>query len=443
MHRRRTALILSAPLLASLLAADVAAARGTRVSVLSVRGPGSRPVRRMLELAVEQRWQARSRRHLVRAARRLGVSARRWSKPANLRRMARRAGVDAVVFATVFKRSGRWWVALRVHDGATGRITQEGIASYRGFALRRRARRRLVQILRDGVLEVDGVPRTTPGRRAYPKKVPGRRGRRQRRPEPLDAAPDSGLPERWQPALVGGLGAAVWGRRLMLSGMDGAQGSQVLYESLTPLYPVAFDMEVFPGAFVTRRKALANLGVGLSYQQAVGVRTVREGDPAPVDTTVLHLGVMALYRWNIRGRPTSPDLVFGLGVDVRRYSFSESLGPVAGVRYVSIRPEVRARFPLGTPRIRLQVRLAGLAPLTMGQIENPYHYGDGSAGGLDAALELDVDLFWRVHLRLGATTSWMFIRFPQKGTQGLDYQYAATWAKDGTYGAYLLGGFEY
>ena len=150
-----------------------------------------------------------------------------------------------------------------------------------------------------------------------------------------------------------------------------------------------------------------------------------------------------LYRWNIKDSAESVILKFHLGVDAVEYSFSEDLGLVSGVTYITFKPGVIAQIPLGTERVKLGLKFAGMAVVQLGQMADAYHYGNAKAGGIEAGIEIDVRLFWKLHLVAGAFTSWFFVSFSQVGVQGLDYEYIADSATDGYFGGYLLAAFHY
>jgi hypothetical protein len=150
-----------------------------------------------------------------------------------------------------------------------------------------------------------------------------------------------------------------------------------------------------------------------------------------------------VYRWNIGQSATSPELKLSLGVDAFEFSFAEDLGEVSSVLYLSFKPEVKARFPLGTERVSLGISFAGLVVASLGQMADAWHYGTGKAGGVEVGLELDARIFWKVHLQVGFSTSWYFISFSQLGVIHLDYEYVADSARDGIYGGYLLMSLQY
>ncbi len=414
-----------------------AQAQTKRVAVLSVKGAGYKRVRRWLESQIRERWKLVAREALVDAARELGIR-RRWTRKSNLQRIARKAHVDALITSYVYRRRRRWWLAVRVHDGATGRITKGGVVRYRYFRLNRWSKKAILKVIRSGVSRVEGVSHPRPRVRRPPPPRPDIPDK----PDEPDK-PDTGDRPPWLTAIHGGVGLALWGRRLTFANLEGEPGRQPLYETNSPVVPLAFYVEVFPGAFVSRHRALANVGLGFSFQRAVGVVSYRESDNEQIATTIQRIGGYLMYRWNINRSATSPVLRIALGVDALQFSFGQDLGLVAGVQYLSVKPELRARFPLGTERVSLGAQLAGLGTLSFGQLANAYHYGTAKGGGVQVGLEVDVRVFWKVHLRAGFTTTWMFISFSQLGEQHTDYEYVADSARDGYYGGYLLAAIHY
>jgi hypothetical protein len=418
-------------------ATGTAEARTKHVSVLSVKGAGYKRVRRWMESQIRGRWKLVAREALVDAARELGINRRRWTRKANLRRIARKARVDAVITSYVYRRRRRWWLAVRVHDGATGRITKGGVVRYRYFRLNRWSKRALLKVIKAGVARVEGVPHPRP----RPLRPPPPRPDVPDKPdEPDDPTGDR---PAWLTAVHGGVGLSVWARQLSFTNLEGEPGRTQRYQTDTPVAPLGFYVEIFPGAFVSRHRALANVGLGFSFQRAVGVVSYREDDNQMIDTTVQRINGYLVYRLNINRSATSPKLRFALGVDALQFTFADDLEQTAGVQYLSIKPEIEARFPLGTDRVSLAVRFAALGTLSFGQLANAYHYGVAKGGGVQADLEVDVRVYWRLHLRAGFTTTWLFISFSQLGDEGTDYMYVADSARDGYYGGYLLAAIHY
>ncbi len=416
------------------LGGEAATASERYVGVLNVRGPGAKRVRRYLEEQIDKRWNLVSRRELMDAAEDLEISKKKMTKRRNLRRICRKAKADAVVTAYVYRSRRRWWLAVQVRDGGSGRIVKRGVVRYAFFRLNKWSKRSILKTLRLGVRRAEGVdhPRrvvAVPRPRTKPDKPKKKKKGIQR------AAHVTGLEV--------GLGIEIWGRRLSFSNLDGEPGRQLLYETNSPVVPLSINLEVYPGAFITKHKILANVGVGFFFRRAVGVVSQREGDATKITTTIQRVGGLLLYRWNVKGTAESTILKFSLGVDAVEYSFGEDLGQVAGVTYITFRPAVKALFPLGTERVKLGLWFGGLAVVQLGQMADAYHYGNARAGGVEVGLELDVRLFWKIHLLAGATTTWFFVTFQQVGVQGLDYEYIADSAMDGYFGGYLLVALHY
>ncbi len=411
---------------------DVAAARHY-VGVLNIRGPGAKRVRRFLEQQIDERWVLVSRRDLADAAEDLEISSKHMTRRRNLRRICRKAKADAVITGYVYRARRRWWLAIQVRDGGTGRIVKRTVVRYLFFRLNRWSRRAIMKAVRIGVRRAEGVDhpprRVAPPPRPRPK-TPHRSSSRTRRAEYLTG-------------LEVDVGVEIWGRRLSFTNLDGEPGKRLLYETTRPVLPLSFGVEVYPGAFVTGHRILANVGLGLYFRRAVGVVSQREGDPTKIRTTIQRVGGHLLYRWNINGSAESTVLKIGAGVDALQYSFAEDLGQVAGVTYISFRVLVKALVPLATERLKLCVWLAGMAVAQLGQMADAYHYGNGRAGGIEAGLGLDVRLAWKIHLLAGASTTWVFVKFPQDGVQGLDFEYVVDSAKDGYFGGYLLVAMHY
>ena len=83
-------------------------ARSRRVAVISISGPGAKRVRRFLEQAIDERFNLVTYSDVQEAAEDLGIH-RRYARRGNLKRICRKAGIDAAVTGYVFRRRRRWW----------------------------------------------------------------------------------------------------------------------------------------------------------------------------------------------------------------------------------------------------------------------------------------------------------------------------------------------
>lgn len=413
---------------------DAALAADRYVGVLNIRGPGAKRVRQFLEEQIDRRWNLVSRRELMDAAEDLEISKKRMTRRRNLRRIARKAKADAVITGYVYRARRRWWLAMQVRDGGTGRIAKRTVVRYAFFRLNKWTKRALMKTLRLGVRRCEGVehPRrvvVVPPRRTKPVGPPKKKLRGKRPP--------------WVTGIEAGLGIEIWGRRLSFTNLRGEPGRQLLYETNSPVVPLSIDVEVYPGAFITQHKVLSSVGFGFFFRRAMGVVSQREGDSTEIKTTIQRVGGRLLYRWNIKDTAHSVVLKFHLGLDALQYSFGENLNLVAGVTYIAFKGGVIAQVPLFTERVKLGLQLAGLAVVQLGQIADAYHYGTAKAGGVEAGIEIDVRLFWKIHLVAGAFTTWFFVSFSQVGVLHEDYEYIADSARDGYFGGYLLAAFHY
>lgn len=420
-------------LLLQVVAEDTALAKERYAGVLNVRGPGAKRVRRFLEEQIDRRWNLVSRRELMDAAEDLEISKKRMTRRRNLRRIARKAKADAVITGYVYRSRRRWWLAIQVRDGGTGRIVKRTVVRYAFFRLNKWSRKSIMKVVRRGVRDCEGVEHPIRRRRIEPPRV-----------EPVKPKKKKGIQRAAHvTGLEFGVGIEIWARRLSFTNLDGNPGRQILYETNSPVIPLAFNVEVYPGAFITKHKVLANVGLGVFFKRAFGVVSQRENEDTLIQTIIQRVGGRLLYRWNIKGTTESVVLKFAIGVDAVQYSFSEDLDRVASTTYINFRPGVKAIIPLGTERVKLGLFFDGLAVAQLGQMADAYHYGNARAGGLEAGLEFDVRLFWKIHLLAGFSTTWFFISFQQVGVQGLDYEYIADSATDGYYGGYLLVALHY
>ncbi|MDY0002732.1 MAG: hypothetical protein RBU30_15655 [Polyangia bacterium] len=411
----------------------LARAETRHAAVYSVTGPGGKKVQAFLESHIEEKHKLVVREALNDAARELGITRQLTSGP-NLKKIARKARVDAVITGYIYRARRQWWLSLRVLDGGTGKAVKVGVVAYPYFALNKWNKAAITKLVDKGLENVEGVPHPPIPRIAEPEP--------EVKPTPKPPPPKAERPS-WLTGVHVGAGVAILGRRLSFDNLELIPGSTVLYKTNSPIIPIAFYAEAYPGAFITQHRILANIGLGFLFQRAVGVVSYRESDNVEIATTVQRIGGYLSFRWNVSRSPTSPELKINLGVEAMEFSFAQDLGQVPGVLYLAFKPELKARFPLGTERVSLGLSFAGLALVSLGQITDAYHYGNGKGGGVEVGLEIDARIFWKVHLQAGFTTSWNFISFSQLGVQHLDYEYVADSARDGTYGGYVLMSLQY
>lgn len=410
-----------------------ARAETRHVAVFSVTGAGAKKVQTFLESHLEEHHKLVVREAVNDAARELGITRQVTSAP-NLRKIARKAQVDALITGYVYRARRQWWLSLRVHDGGTGKVVKAGVVAYPYFALNKWNKAAIVKIVTQGLEKVEGVPHPPRPRLTEPEP--------EVKPTPPPPPPKTERPS-WLTGLHVGAGVSLLGRRLSFGNFELNPGSTVLYATNSPIVPLSVFAEGYPGAFISRHRVLANIGLGFYFQRAVGVVSYRESDNVEIPTTVQRAGGYLVFRWNVNQSATSPELKIGLGVDAFEFSFAQDLGEVASVLYLAFKPELKARFPLGTERVSLGLSFAGLAVASLGQMADAWHYGRGKAGGVEVGLELDARIFWKVHLQVGFSSTWYFISFSQFGVQHLDYEYVADSARDGTYGGYVLMSVQY
>lgn len=243
--------------------------------------------------------------------------------------------------------------------------------------------------------------------------------------------------QAWITALELGLGTTIYRRRLAFQ-IDGG-----LYDTDSPVATLRVETTCWPAAFATKKGLWPHLGFGLVVDRAFHLVSYPENSTVAVATTAMRVGGYLAWRWNVYRSPRSPELRFLLGIEGQEFSFAKDLGLIPGVSYIFVRPAVRARFHLGTERVAIRLGFAGLIGVQTGQIGDAYHYGDARSGGVHAIGEIDVRLFWKIHLVAGITTTWVFLRFPQRGLIHRDYEYVAESAKDGYYGGYFMMGARY
>jgi hypothetical protein len=430
MHRTSVSLIAPIILLTGLAVPAAARAEGRRVVVLGIEGQGGKRVREFLTTELESKHTVVPSEAFKEAASELEIR-RNTMAAQNLRRIARRAYVDAVVSGWVYRSQRQWWLAIQVRDGGTGKLVKQGIVSFPGFSLMGYTKAALMKVVLAGIEKVDGVPPPPRRRRVEPEVRP-----EPERPPPRAKAPLGERPANLT-ALSVGLGVEIFARKLVIQ-----PGSDLVYETNTPVAPIAFSVEVFPGAFVSRHQVYANLGIGITFARAFGVISYRENTSERIVTTIQNAHGYLTYRLFGNRKPTSPVVHLDLGIDAREFSFGDvDLGVVPGVQYISFRPGIRAYLPLGTERLRLGLGLSGLIAAQLGQLGDAWHYGAGPAGGFEASLELDVRIVWKLHLVVGARTTWMFVRFKQASPQ--EYRYPADTARDGFYGGYAQAVIRY
>ena len=156
-RRRQRSLSLNCLLFVSLALWGVggrsAQARKKTVTVTGFRGPGGAKARYYVLRKLRERYDVVPIRKYVRTAKRLGV---RITGRRNIRRICRKAGIDAVVFGRILRSRGRWWLRLYIKDGRTGRRVKRSIIRLRGPRLNSSSRYSIRASLRKGMRRVRG-----------------------------------------------------------------------------------------------------------------------------------------------------------------------------------------------------------------------------------------------------------------------------------------------
>jgi len=102
--------------------ASIANAAPKRVAVLSFEGPSAAKIRGELIKLVQKKHRITSLESWNKTAKTLSATK---ITPANVKKVARKLGVDAVIEATVIKRRDGFRVRLRLREGTTGRAFDE------------------------------------------------------------------------------------------------------------------------------------------------------------------------------------------------------------------------------------------------------------------------------------------------------------------------------
>lgn len=160
----------TATLIATLVffAAHFAAAKKKTVTVTGFRGPGSGRIRAYVMRTLRRTHRLAPIKKYVRTARRLGVKI---SGSRNIRRVCKKASIDAVIFGRILRSRGRWWLRLYIKGGRTGRTAKRAVIRLYGPCLNASSRRDIRKALQTGMSKVRFV---TPPKSSTSPRRPSR-----------------------------------------------------------------------------------------------------------------------------------------------------------------------------------------------------------------------------------------------------------------------------
>jgi hypothetical protein len=408
-------------------------ARPKRVTVTGFPGAGGGKARYYVIKRLRKRHDVVPVKKYVRAAKRLGV---RISGRRNIRRICRKAGIDAVIFGRVLRSRGRWWLRLYVKDGRTGRTAKRSIIRLRGPRLNSSSRYSIRAALRKGMSRVKGVPREEPDpeprvveERVAPEIEIEKKEEKTAEDEPMGPRPG------YMSVVEGGVVLDVVGRRFVVSPTD--QNPDYRTEGVIP--PMGLWLEIYPGALMTKHLAGANLGLGFWWTRSFGVTSHTEGGSEDYTSVYQKLDFFLTYRWNILQSPKSPEVKLDLGIGNLQFKLDAPSDEIKalGVSYWYFKPRIRFRVPIALPRISVLASFGYLHPFQTGPTSEWWAYGHADAWGVEAMGGVDVRVYWKLHARLVGHYTHFGLSYPQDGTLNYDYSLTANKGTDRYYGVTL------
>jgi hypothetical protein len=204
--------------------------------------------------------------------------------------------------------------------------------------------------------------------------------------------------------------------------------------------------EVYPLAFGGGKGALAGLGIGFNFDRIITLRSRLMSGGEEYDTTQTRWGVGALYRWNIGDKVTNPSLTFGLGYNGLSFVIASGATPIdlPNAQYSFVDLGAGVRFPLGSPRMAVNLDLKYLQILNTGDMQKMENYGGGSVTGFDADANFEFRPVTRLVVRVGGRYTRIGYAFDGTGTKtnrDADADKDVGGALDQYFGGYVLGGY--
>ena len=437
-------------ILVTLLVFSSATALGRKktVTVTGFRGPGAGSVRYYVTKYLRREYEVVPIAKYVRTAKRLRVKV---TGRRNIRRICQEAEIDAVVFGRILRSRGRWWLRLSINDGATGKRIKRSVIRLRGPRLNSSSRYSVRGTLKKAMEQATGVTKREPEPEPEPEpkidymptvdtETEGEEKEKKKKKKPMGPRPS------WTSVVEGGVMLDVVGRKFVVN----PTSSNPDYRTTGLIPSPGFWFEIYPGAFITNHRILANFGLGFSWSRSFGVTSSTDDgeNSEDIKTTYQKTDMYLTFRYNILQSDKSPELKLSFGLGNQRFMFNiagDEYDPIKalGVNYWYAKPKISARVPLALARLSFVFGFAALFPFQKGPVEEWWGYGDTSAWGIDIQGGLDIRVYWRVHaLLLGQYTHYS-LSFSQQGELGWDYSIEGSGAVDRYYGVILGVGVKY
>lgn len=379
-----------------LLNADIVEARRKTVTVTGFRGPGAARIRSYVLRKLRRDHEVIPIRKYVRTAKRLGV---RITGRRNIRRICREAGIDAVIFGRVLRSRGRWWLRLYVKGGRTGRTAKRSVIRLRGPRLNSSSRYDIRATLKKGMRRVRPVSKPEPEPETTPDEPLVQPEDKKDKPKPKPE-PDKPLGARpgYMSAVEGGVILDVVGRKFVV----GPTSTNPDYHTDGLIPPLGVWFEAYPGAFVTRNKFGANIGLGFYWARSFGVSSHTEGGDESYTSVYQKTDIYLTFRWNVLEKPKSPEIKLDLAIGNLRFMFDAPDDQIKalGVNYWYFKPRLRVRVPIALPRLSFLASLGYVHPFQLGPTSEWWAYGTGKAWGIEIMGGVDVRVYWKLHAQL-------------------------------------------
>jgi hypothetical protein len=170
------------------------------------------------------------------------------------------------------------------------------------------------------------------------------------------------------------------------------------YKGGTPVASLSFLGELYPLSFGDRGGALSGIGVGVSFDRVLTLKS--KLGTTEYDTTQTGYGFGLRYRYNFGSSPSSPSvkLLFGWNHLDFKVDHGATDIDLPNVTYSYLDLGLGGRVPLTVPWLALYAEARWMFVLSSGEISDAVWYGGGSTKGLDidGGVEVRIAEAWSI-----------------------------------------------
>ncbi len=170
------------------------------------------------------------------------------------------------------------------------------------------------------------------------------------------------------------------------------------YKGGTPVASLSFLGEVYPLSFGDRGGPLSGIGLAVSFDRVLTLKS--QLGTAEYDTTQTGYGLGLRYRYNFGSSPKSPSLKFLFGWNHLDFNVDHGATDIdlPNVSYSYLDVGLGGRVPLTIPWLALYAEARWMFVLSSGEISDQVWYGSGSTKGLDidGGIEARVAEAWSI-----------------------------------------------